>query len=55
MESRCCLNFIGVELENPFGRDDNDLPLEHFQVAFVKQHPFANGFLESQRPKEPRS
>merc|ERR1712107_295446 len=25
------LNFIGVELENPFGSDDNDLPLEHFQ------------------------
>mmetsp|Transcript_67457 Transcript_67457/g.158242 ORF Transcript_67457/g.158242 Transcript_67457/m.158242 type:complete len:529 (-) Transcript_67457:21-1607(-) len=26
-----CLNFIGVELENPFGQDDNDLPLDHFQ------------------------
>lgn len=25
------LDFVGVELENPFGRDDNDLPLEHFQ------------------------
>eukprot|EP00929_Paragymnodinium_shiwhaense_P049409 TRINITY_DN2491_c2_g1_i1.p1 TRINITY_DN2491_c2_g1~~TRINITY_DN2491_c2_g1_i1.p1 ORF type:complete len:597 (+),score=120.29 TRINITY_DN2491_c2_g1_i1:163-1953(+) len=25
------LNFIAVELENPFGDDDNDLPLEHFQ------------------------
>ncbi|CAE7559909.1 unnamed protein product [Symbiodinium sp. CCMP2456] len=30
--SMCCLNYIGVELENPFGRDDNDLPLKHFQV-----------------------
>ncbi|CAE7910521.1 unnamed protein product [Symbiodinium necroappetens] len=29
--SMCCLNYIGVELENPFGRDDNDLPLKHFQ------------------------
>jgi len=26
------LNFIGVELENPFGDDPNDLPLEHFQA-----------------------
>lgn len=26
------LNFIGVELENPFGSDDNDLPLDHFQA-----------------------
>ena len=26
-----CLNFIGVELENPFGQDANDLPLDHFQ------------------------
>jgi len=25
------LDFVGVELENPFGKDDNDLPLEHFQ------------------------
>lgn len=25
------LNFIAVELENPFGTDDNDLPMEHFQ------------------------
>lgn len=25
------LNFISVELENPFGTDDNDLPMEHFQ------------------------
>lgn len=25
------LNFIASELENPFGNDDNDLPLEHFQ------------------------
>lgn len=30
--SMCCLNYIGVELENPFGRDDNDLPLKHFQA-----------------------
>lgn len=28
----CCLNFIGVELENPFGKDANDLPLELFQA-----------------------
>lgn len=28
----CCLNFIGVELENPFGKDPNDLPLELFQA-----------------------
>mmetsp|Transcript_119217 Transcript_119217/g.299781 ORF Transcript_119217/g.299781 Transcript_119217/m.299781 type:complete len:599 (-) Transcript_119217:195-1991(-) len=25
------LNFIAMELENPFGQDDNDLPLVHFQ------------------------
>merc|ERR1719240_1523562 len=25
------LVFIGIQLENPFGSDDNDLPLEHFQ------------------------
>lgn len=25
------LNFIAVELENPFGTDDNDLPMGHFQ------------------------
>jgi len=25
------LNFIASELENPFGNDDNDLPLAHFQ------------------------
>jgi len=25
------LNFIAAELENPFGTDANDLPLEHFQ------------------------
>jgi len=25
------LNFIAIELENPFGVDTNDLPLEHFQ------------------------
>jgi len=26
-----CLNFIAIELEMPFGTDDNDLPLAHFQ------------------------
>lgn len=26
------LNFIAIELENPFGTDANDLPMEHFQV-----------------------
>lgn len=31
-----CLNFIGVELENPFGKDANDLPLEHFQAEMNK-------------------
>eukprot|EP00929_Paragymnodinium_shiwhaense_P049408 TRINITY_DN2491_c1_g5_i1.p1 TRINITY_DN2491_c1_g5~~TRINITY_DN2491_c1_g5_i1.p1 ORF type:complete len:560 (-),score=74.21 TRINITY_DN2491_c1_g5_i1:244-1923(-) len=25
------INFISIELENPFGDDDNDLPLDHFQ------------------------
>jgi len=25
------INFIGVQLENPFGDDENDLPLDHFQ------------------------
>eukprot|EP00928_Gymnodinium_smaydae_P091199 TRINITY_DN7490_c0_g1_i1.p1 TRINITY_DN7490_c0_g1~~TRINITY_DN7490_c0_g1_i1.p1 ORF type:complete len:459 (+),score=54.37 TRINITY_DN7490_c0_g1_i1:288-1664(+) len=25
------LNSIGTELENPFGSDDNDLPMDHFQ------------------------
>lgn len=30
------LNFIGVELENPFGSDDNDLPLDHFQGEMNK-------------------
>mmetsp|Transcript_58785 Transcript_58785/g.108529 ORF Transcript_58785/g.108529 Transcript_58785/m.108529 type:complete len:537 (-) Transcript_58785:125-1735(-) len=30
------LNFIGVELENPFGDDANDLPLEHFQTEMNK-------------------
>jgi len=30
------LNFIGVELENPFGDDDNDLPLDHFQAEMNK-------------------
>lgn len=34
--SRCdlgmfALNFISIELENPFGLDANDLPLTHFQ------------------------
>lgn len=37
-EMRCCLNYIGVELENPFGRDDNDLPLKHFQVRSALQY-----------------
>jgi hypothetical protein len=27
-----CLNFIAQELENPFGTDKNDLPLENFQI-----------------------
>merc|ERR1712050_121477 len=26
------LNYIAMELENPFGTDANDLPMEHFQV-----------------------
>lgn len=26
------MNQISIELENPFGDDDNDLPLEHFQL-----------------------
>ena len=26
------LNFISIELENPFGVDDNDLPMIHFQT-----------------------
>eukprot|EP00927_Polykrikos_kofoidii_P008018 TRINITY_DN13320_c0_g2_i1.p1 TRINITY_DN13320_c0_g2~~TRINITY_DN13320_c0_g2_i1.p1 ORF type:complete len:643 (+),score=105.28 TRINITY_DN13320_c0_g2_i1:76-2004(+) len=30
------LNFVGVELENPFGDDDNDLPLDHFQSEMNK-------------------
>merc|ERR1719276_354768 len=30
------LNFIGIELENPFGDDDNDLPLDHFQSEMNK-------------------
>eukprot|EP00928_Gymnodinium_smaydae_P087563 TRINITY_DN71816_c0_g1_i1.p1 TRINITY_DN71816_c0_g1~~TRINITY_DN71816_c0_g1_i1.p1 ORF type:complete len:550 (+),score=104.97 TRINITY_DN71816_c0_g1_i1:117-1766(+) len=30
------VNFIGVELENPFGSDDNDLPLDHFQGEMNK-------------------
>ncbi|KAF4670959.1 Zinc finger, RAN-binding domain containing 2 [Perkinsus chesapeaki] len=29
------LNEIAVELENPFGDDDNDLPLKHVHTAFV--------------------
>lgn len=28
------LSFIAVELENPFGRDDNDLDSVHLQIAF---------------------
>jgi len=27
-----CANFIASELEDPFGSDSNDLPLEHFQA-----------------------
>jgi hypothetical protein len=27
-----CLNFAAMELENPFGTDDNDLPMRHFQT-----------------------
>merc|ERR1719359_1519806 len=27
-----CLNFVAQELENPFGIDANDLPLQHFQT-----------------------
>merc|ERR1719498_785321 len=30
------LNFIAVELEDPFGTDDNDLPLKHFQTEMNK-------------------
>jgi len=30
------LNFIAIELENPFGIDDNDLPLMHFQNEMNK-------------------
>lgn len=30
------INFIGVELENPFGNDANDLPLDHFQAEMNK-------------------
>merc|ERR1711907_151805 len=30
------INFIGVELENPFGADANDLPLDHFQGEMNK-------------------
>merc|ERR1712176_765428 len=26
------LNYIAIELENPFGTDDNDLPVAHFQT-----------------------
>eukprot|EP00928_Gymnodinium_smaydae_P038985 TRINITY_DN26744_c2_g1_i2.p1 TRINITY_DN26744_c2_g1~~TRINITY_DN26744_c2_g1_i2.p1 ORF type:complete len:281 (-),score=38.08 TRINITY_DN26744_c2_g1_i2:75-917(-) len=26
-----CLDMVSIELENPFGTDDNDLPLRHFQ------------------------
>jgi len=26
------INFIAIELEDPFGEDDNDLPLAHFQA-----------------------
>eukprot|EP00928_Gymnodinium_smaydae_P035647 TRINITY_DN2504_c0_g2_i1.p1 TRINITY_DN2504_c0_g2~~TRINITY_DN2504_c0_g2_i1.p1 ORF type:complete len:524 (-),score=92.83 TRINITY_DN2504_c0_g2_i1:104-1675(-) len=27
----CSMNYISIELENPFGKDDNDLPLYSFQ------------------------
>jgi len=27
-----CLNFVAIELEDPFGTDDNDLPLQNFQA-----------------------
>merc|ERR1711953_745857 len=30
------VNYVGVELENPFGTDDNDLPLAHFQTEMNK-------------------
>jgi len=30
------INFVGVELENPFGTDANDLPLDHFQGEMNK-------------------
>mmetsp|Transcript_82161 Transcript_82161/g.232908 ORF Transcript_82161/g.232908 Transcript_82161/m.232908 type:complete len:397 (-) Transcript_82161:128-1318(-) len=29
--SLSAINYISIELDNPFGRDPNDLPLEHFQ------------------------
>lgn len=31
-----CLNYVAIELENPFGADDNDLPLFHFQKEMNK-------------------
>jgi len=42
-----CLNFTAQELENPFGVDDNDLPLAHFQeemncCLMMLLHPNAN-------------
>jgi len=30
------LNFIAIQLEDPFGEDDNDLPLAHFQAEMNK-------------------
>lgn len=30
------VNFVAMELENPFGTDDNDLPLQHFQSEMNK-------------------
>lgn len=30
------VNFVGVQLENPFGSDENDLPLHHFQDEMNK-------------------
>lgn len=32
MFGMCCMNYIAIELENPFGLDPNDLPLGHFQT-----------------------
>merc|ERR1719261_1419919 len=42
-----CLNFIAGELEMPFGSDENDLPLKHFQTEMnetllILIHEFAD-------------